>query len=121
MKKFKSKKNITELEFLIIEKVKETRIRKGMSKMELSEAIGVSKSFIGKVESHAHHDKYNFKHLYRIAIVLGIKSLKDLMPKEIPQHEDIEIIYEMVPKINKDGSESKQFESNVLEVTPVER
>lgn len=119
MKKLKSKKKITELELLIIEKVKEIRTKKGISKMELSEAIGVSNSFVGKVESYAHPDKYNFKHLYKISRSLGIKSIRELIPKEIPKYEDIEVIYEMVPKTNKDGSESKQLESNILEVKPI--
>lgn len=119
MRKIKSKKRITELEFLIIEKVKHIRIRKGISKMELSEAIGVSKSFVGKVESYAHPDKYNFKHLYRISKTLKLKSLRDLIPGEIPNHEDIEIIYEMVPKTNKDGSASKQLESKIIKIEPI--
>lgn len=87
--------------------------------MELSEAIGVSKSFVGKVESYAHPDKYNFKHLYKISVVLELKSVKELIPREIPKYEDIEVIYEMTPKTNKDGSESKQLEQNVLEIKPI--
>lgn len=118
MKKNKSLKKITELEFNIIEKVKEIRISKNKSKMQLSRDIGVDESFIGKVESHLHPDKYNFKHLYKIAITLKLKSIKELMPESIPQYEDIEIVYEMVPKINKDGSESKQLEAKVLEIRP---
>lgn len=119
MKKFKSKKKVTELEFLIIEKVKDLRISNGISKMELSEAIGVSNSFVGKVESYSHPDKYNFKHLYKISIALNLKSIRELIPNEIPKYEDVEIIYEMVPKTNKDGSVSKQLESRVIKIEPV--
>lgn len=118
MKKNISLKKITELEFNIIEKVKEIRLSKNKSKMQLSRDIGVDDSFIGKVESLLHPDKYNFKHLYKIATVLKLKSLKDLMPDSIPKYEDIEIIYEMVPKVNKDGTESKQLESRVIKIRP---
>ena len=121
MKKLKARKNITELEFLIIERIKRIRIEKGLSKMELSEAIGVSNSFVGKVESLSHPDKYSFKHLYKISKVFEIKSVRELIPKEIPRYGDIEIIYEMVPKKNKDGSQSKQLEANVLEINPIEK
>lgn len=120
MKKFTSRKKITELEFRIIEKVKELRTKHNLSKMELSEAIGLANSFVGKVESYSHPDKYNFNHLNRIAIVLKLKSIRELLPSEIPKYEDIEVIYEMIPKINKDGSESKQLEVNILEIRPIE-
>ncbi|TDQ81073.1 hypothetical protein CLV99_0448 [Sphingobacterium yanglingense] len=118
MKKLVSKKKITELEFRIIEKVKEVRTKKGVSRMKLSEEIGVDKGFVGKVESYAHPDKYNFSHLFRIAKILKLKSIRSLVPSAIPTYEDIEIVYEMVPKINKDGTQSKQLESSVLEIRP---
>ncbi|MCY4778908.1 XRE family transcriptional regulator [Sphingobacterium sp. UT-1RO-CII-1] len=118
MEKLVSKKKITELEFRIIEKVKEVRTKKGVSRMQLSNDIRVDKGFVGKVESYAHPDKYNFSHLFRIAKILKIKSIRDLIPNDMPKYEDIEIVYEMVPKINKDGSQSKQLESSVLEIRP---
>ena len=120
MVKITSTKRLTELEFRIIEKVKELRTKNNLSKMELSEAIGLANSFVGKVESYAHPDKYNFKHLNRIAEALKLKSIRELLPLEMPKFEDIEVVYEMIPKKNRDGSESKQLEINVIEIRPVE-
>ena len=114
-----SKKKITELEYQIIEKVKSLRQEKRISKMELSTLIGVADSFVGKVESYAHPDKYNFKHLFKIAIALKLTSVKELIPDEIPKYDEIEIIYEMVPKLKKDGTKSKQLESQVLNIRPI--
>lgn len=118
MRSYKSKKSITELEFRIIERVKELRIVRNYSKMELSVAIGVANSFVGKVESYGHPDKYNFKHLYRIAKFFNLNTIQDLIPYDIPQHESVEIIYEMVPKSKRDGSSSKQLEPNILQIIP---
>lgn len=120
MEKHSSTKKIIELEFRIIEKVKKLRINQGISKMKLSKAIRAPDSFVGKVESYTHPDKYNFKHLHRIALKLKLKSIKDLMPIKNPEFEEIEIVYQMVPKTNKDGSVSKQLEVKVIEIKPVE-
>lgn len=121
MEKLISKKKITELEFLIIEKVKEIRNKKGISKMKLSQDMDLDPGFVGKVESLSHPDKYNFSHLFKIGKILKTKSIRDLIPNYMPTYGDIEIVYEMVPKINKDGSKSKQMESNVLEIRPAKQ
>lgn len=119
MKKHTSVKNISELEFLIIEKVKSIRSEKKISRQELSRLMGLADSFVGKVESYAFPDKYNLRHLALIAKALKLKSTRELLPTGIPEYDIIEVIYEKVLKTNKDGSPSKQFEEKVISIEPI--
>ena len=82
----------------------------------LEELMNLSKSFVGKVEALGQPDKYSIRHLALIAKALKLKSLYELLPKSIPDEDIIEIVYTKVPKINKDGSESKQLEERIIEI-----
>ena len=110
---------ISRLDYEIINLVKELREKNKISQRELSELMGLSKSFVGKVEALGQPDKYSIRHLTLIAKALKLKSFKDLLPKEIPAEDIVEIIYKKVPRINKDGSESKQLEERVIEIRVV--
>lgn len=72
---------LTEIEIYVINKVREYRIAKNISQAELSDRIGVSLGFIGKVESFKYNSKYNLNHINNISKALGI-SPKNLLPKE---------------------------------------
>jgi len=72
---------LTEIEVFVINKVKEFRTNKKVSQAELSDRIGVSLGFIGKVECLKYNSKYNLNHINNISKALGI-SPKDLIPKE---------------------------------------
>ena len=72
---------LTEIEVFVINKVKEFRTQKQISQAELSDRIGVSLGFIGKVESFKYNSKYNLNHINNIARALAI-SPKDLLPKQ---------------------------------------
>ncbi|WAC42246.1 helix-turn-helix domain-containing protein [Pedobacter sp. SL55] len=111
---------ISELDYKIILKIKQLREEKGFSQRDLSEEMKLSKSFVGKVEALGQPDKYSIRHLNLIAKALRIKSVTELIPKGIQEHDMIEITYEKVPKLNKDGSESKQFEERITEIREIE-
>ncbi|MCZ2130324.1 MAG: helix-turn-helix transcriptional regulator [Bacteroidia bacterium] len=72
---------LTEIELFVINKVREFRTEKKVSQAELSDRIGVSFGFIGKIESLKYNSKYNLNHINKISKALGI-SPKDLLPKE---------------------------------------
>lgn len=110
---------ISRLDYDIIIIVRELREKRNISQRDLSGLMGLSKSFVGKVEALGQPDKYSIRHLTLIAKALKLKSFKDLLPKEIPTEDIVEIIYEKVPKLNKDGSESKQLEERVIEIRVV--
>jgi transcriptional regulator with XRE-family HTH domain len=72
---------LTKIEVFVINKVRELRTDKKVSQAELSDRIGVSLGFIGKIESLKYNSKYNLNHINNIAKALGI-SPKELLPKE---------------------------------------
>jgi transcriptional regulator with XRE-family HTH domain len=72
---------LTKIEVFVINRVRELRTDKKISQAELSNRIGVSLGFIGKVESLKYNSKYNINHINNIAKALGI-SPKELLPKE---------------------------------------
>lgn len=119
MEKFKSLKQLTELELGIILNVKHHRILRKISKEELSRLLGKADSFVGKVESLKDPDKYNIRNLQKLTIIFKLKSVRDLIPKEIPKYLDIEVIYEMVPMTKLDGSPSKKLEQKIVEIRAI--
>ena len=119
MKNFSTK--ISALDYEIILKVKELREGKNMSQRDLSEKMKLSKSFVGKVEALGQPDKYSIRHLTLIAKALQLNSLNQLIPKSIPSWDIIEIQYEKISKVNKDGSESKQFEEKIIQIIPISK
>lgn len=65
----------------VIEKVKEMRIKKGVSQSQLAFELEVSNGFIGMVESGKYVQKYSLVQLNKIAKVLGC-NLWDFIPKQ---------------------------------------
>ncbi len=65
----------------VIQKVKEMRLKKGLSQSQLSFELDLSNSLISKVESGKYNKKYNIYHLNEIAKVLDC-SLSDFLPKK---------------------------------------
>ncbi|GMV76982.1 MAG TPA: helix-turn-helix transcriptional regulator [Chitinophagaceae bacterium] len=72
---------LTEIEKFVINKVRKFRTERKISQADLSNRIGVSSGFIGKVESLKYNTKYNLNHINNISKALGV-SPKDLLPKE---------------------------------------
>lgn len=71
---------VTEIEQYIIDKVREKRIKAGLTQAVLSVAIDLNPKFVGNVERLKTDDKYNINHLKKIAEVLGC-SIKDFFPE----------------------------------------
>ena len=78
---FKHQDVITEIEQYIIDRVKEMRLERGISQLELSQKLEMNETFIAHVESPKRRAKYNVNHLNAIAAILGC-SPKDFWPDE---------------------------------------
>lgn len=72
---------ISKIEQFVIDKVRELRIKAGISQVNLSIEIGLSSKFVGNVESSKTPDKYNLNHLNKIAEILKC-SIKDFFPDQ---------------------------------------
>lgn len=63
----------------VINKVRERRLERNVSQLELANELGLSVGFIGKIESDKYPSHYNIKHLNKLAIILKC-SPKDFLP-----------------------------------------
>lgn len=70
----------TDIEEFVIEKVREHRLKLGISQAELAFRIDVSYGFIGKIESRKFSSKYNLNHINKLAKVFNC-SPKDFLPE----------------------------------------
>ncbi len=69
----------TTIDRYVADRVRAIRLDRGVSQSLLSFGIGVSKGFVGQVESENHRSKYNINHLYEIARFLDC-SMQDFFP-----------------------------------------
>lgn len=72
---------LTEIELLIISRVKEIRKEKGFTQERLSLSLGKGVGFIGDIEAPSKKAKYNINHLNDIAKILNC-SPKDFWPEK---------------------------------------
>jgi transcriptional regulator with XRE-family HTH domain len=70
----------TKIEQYVINKVKEVRIKKGLSQEDIAMYLDTTRGFIGQIESDNHTAKYNLNHLNTLAIELEV-SIKDFFPE----------------------------------------
>ena len=71
----------TDIEWYVIQKVKEKREERKLTQTQLSIELGLSSGWVGKVESRKIKDKYNLNHLNDLARILKC-SPQDFMPKK---------------------------------------
>ena len=69
----------TELDLYIINKVKDLRVKTGMSQAVLAIKLEVSDAFIGAIENPKHRAKYNVNHINKLAEIFDC-SPKDFLP-----------------------------------------
>jgi len=121
MKDVLKKVTIAYIDYLIIERVKTIRTKKGISRKQLSVGMKLSPSFVGKVEDLSQRDKYSIRHLPLLAKGLNLTSLSEILPDNIPSEDMVEITYIKVPKLGEDGAEKKQLEDKVISIKAVEK
>lgn len=109
---------LPEIDWYVINRVKELRTKKDISQEQLSIRIGRAEGFISKVENLTERAKYNLRHLNLIAKALGV-PLADLLPSKATAHDLLKIKLRRRKRVNKDGTESKRTEVEVVEIVPL--
>jgi len=89
---------ISELDFYIIEQVRELRIKSEprIDQVELAQRLGVSEGYIGNIENPRIQAKYNIRMLARIAKALNLKSYQELMPEKVLSNDIVRIKLELI-------------------------
>jgi transcriptional regulator with XRE-family HTH domain len=105
---------ISELDFYLIEKVRELRIKQNVSQVQLAQKIGVSEGFIGNVENPKQNHKYNIRMLNRIANALKLNSYSDLFPEKVLSSDIVKIKIELFD--TKSKNKDSRFKS--VKITP---
>lgn len=72
----------SELDFYLIERIRELRLKAKISQVMLAHKLGVSEGYIGNIENLKQPAKYNIRMLSRIAIALDLESYMDLFPEK---------------------------------------
>lgn len=75
------KKQKTKFEIAVMEIIRELRYEKGYNQDDMAELMGVTRGFIGQVESLNSDSTYSLNHLNRLAHELKC-SVADLLPKK---------------------------------------
>lgn len=119
----------SELDFYINEKIRELRIKAGLSQMALAQKIGVSEGYIGSIENPKDDSKASIRMLARIANALELKSYLDFFPNEILSNDMVRIRIELfkvssrnqiLDKDNKVPERLKELEKNPISIEEIE-
>lgn len=70
----------TEIDFYVIDKVRELRAKHHFSQAVLAVKLDVSDTFIGNIENPKHVAKYNLIHINKLARIFNC-SPRDLLPE----------------------------------------
>lgn len=99
-------------DFDFINHIKTLRQQKGWSQEELSMRMGVTKTFIGNVESYTQRQKYSTRHIALLAKAFEYKKISELMKFPTPKFDKIKITVRQT--YNKGGS--KVIDSEVIKI-----
>lgn len=82
---------ISEIDFLIKENIRYSRIKAGLDQVELAQKIGVSEGYIGNIENLKNSAKANTRLIARIALALKQNSYLEIMPKQIVRNDMVRL------------------------------
>jgi transcriptional regulator with XRE-family HTH domain len=111
---------ISQIDYLLICQIRELRLAKGLSQIELSRKLDLADGFVSKVEAFSERAKYSIRHLKLLADALEC-SIAHLFPDENPKFDYITLELRRINKVNKDGTISKKPIQIVERITPVEK
>lgn len=111
---------MSEMDYLLICHVRELRVQRGLTQLQLSQRMKLADGFVSKVETFAERAKYSIRHLPLLAMALNC-SIKDLIPKDLPQFDLVRLTLERTSKMNKDGSLSKKLVTAVIKTEAIEK
>lgn len=108
---------MSQLDWYIINQVKELRMKKGISQADLSVRMGFSEKLIGSIENPTHSSRYNIRHLNLIANALRC-SLGDILPEKPVENDLVTIKVKRSYKVNEKGKRVGKSKLEVLSVKP---
>jgi len=116
---------ISELDFYVIEKVRELRIKSEprIDQVEMAQRLGVSEGYIGSIENPRIKAKYNIRMLARVAKALNLKSYQELFPSKVLSNDIVRIRLDLIKTssrkhdVEENGEITKRF--NVLSIKPL--
>ena len=84
---------ISQLDFYLIEKVRDMRINSipYISQVALSQKLDLSEGFVSKVENFKQRARYNIRLVNRIVDIFNLKTYGDLFPAEIIKNDIVRI------------------------------
>ena len=89
---------ISELDFFLIQKVKELRTKPVyISQMKLSQYLDQSEGYIGKVENFKERSKYNIRILNKLAQIFQLNSYAELLPSTILKNDIVRLRLKIHP------------------------
>ncbi|MGA9651570.1 helix-turn-helix domain-containing protein, partial [Pedobacter sp.] len=77
---------ISQLDFLLIERVRTLRIANGMTQLQLTQKMKLADGFISKVETFTERAKYSIRHINLLASALNC-TIQDILPLEQPKYD----------------------------------
>jgi transcriptional regulator with XRE-family HTH domain len=108
---------ISQLDWYIINRVKQLRKEKGISQSELSVRMGFSEKLVGSIENPTLKARYNISHLNLLAKALDC-SIHELLPSSPFENDIIKLKVKKTHAIGADGRPTRRTE---LEVTTSKR
>lgn len=105
----------TNFDFDFINHIKNFRKLKKWSQEELSERMGVAKTFVGNVESYTQRQKYSTRHIALLAKAFGFKNISDLMKFPTPENDKIRVTVKQ--KMNE--TNTKVMSSEVIKIEAI--
>lgn len=84
-------REMSHLDYLLTLHIKQLREKHGWIQQELSDKMGVAKSFVGNVESCIQRHKYNIRHLPLLALAFGFESVSELFDFPFPEDDKIRL------------------------------
>src|SRR5690606_17446150 len=85
-------REMNHLDYLLILYVKQLREERKWTQQELSAKMGVTKSFVGNVESFIQRHKYSIRHLTLLAKAFKYKTISKLFDFPTPKYDKIRLI-----------------------------
>ncbi|SHH67253.1 hypothetical protein [Flavobacterium johnsoniae] len=84
---------ISQLDFYLIEKVRDMRINSipYISQVALSQKLDLSEGFVSKVENFKQRARYNIRLVNRIVDIFNLQTYGDLFPAEIIKNDIVRI------------------------------
>ncbi|MDV3925521.1 hypothetical protein CMT52_01780 [Elizabethkingia anophelis] len=105
----------SQFDFDLMNHIKLLRKSKGITKERLSLLMGVSKTFVGNVESFTQRHKYSTRHITLLAKAFGYEDISQLMKFSTPKHDKIKVTIKQI--LNESGT--KVISNEVIKIEPL--